>query len=135
MLADRERIAGADHPDTMAARSDLAFAYRSAGQLREAVPAYERALADRERVLGPSHPETLTSYGNLAHAYLDAGRVDAGIGLFERTLTDREWEGLDLLRAGASTKEIADALLFLEGAPFVTGEILHLDGGAHAGRW
>jgi NAD(P)-dependent dehydrogenase (short-subunit alcohol dehydrogenase family) len=32
-------------------------------------------------------------------------------------------------------QEIADALLFLEGAPFVTGEILHLDGGAHAGRW
>lgn len=31
--------------------------------------------------------------------------------------------------------EIADALLFLERAPFVTGEILHLDGGAHAGRW
>jgi NAD(P)-dependent dehydrogenase (short-subunit alcohol dehydrogenase family) len=31
--------------------------------------------------------------------------------------------------------EIADALLFLERAPFVTGEILHLDGGAHAGHW
>jgi len=31
--------------------------------------------------------------------------------------------------------EIAHALLFLERAPFVTGEILHLDGGAHAGRW
>jgi NAD(P)-dependent dehydrogenase (short-subunit alcohol dehydrogenase family) len=32
-------------------------------------------------------------------------------------------------------EEIAHALLFLERAPFVTGEILHLDGGAHAGRW
>jgi NAD(P)-dependent dehydrogenase (short-subunit alcohol dehydrogenase family) len=32
-------------------------------------------------------------------------------------------------------EEIADALLFLERAPFVTGEILHLDGGAHAGHW
>jgi NAD(P)-dependent dehydrogenase (short-subunit alcohol dehydrogenase family) len=31
--------------------------------------------------------------------------------------------------------EIAHALLFLERASFVTGEILHLDGGAHAGRW
>jgi NAD(P)-dependent dehydrogenase (short-subunit alcohol dehydrogenase family) len=32
-------------------------------------------------------------------------------------------------------EEIAHALLFLERAPFVTGEVLHLDGGAHAGRW
>jgi NAD(P)-dependent dehydrogenase (short-subunit alcohol dehydrogenase family) len=35
----------------------------------------------------------------------------------------------------AETHEIADALLFLERAPSVTGEILHIDGGAHAGRW
>jgi NAD(P)-dependent dehydrogenase (short-subunit alcohol dehydrogenase family) len=31
--------------------------------------------------------------------------------------------------------EIADAVLYLERAAFVTGEILHVDGGAHAGRW
>jgi len=34
----------------------------------------------------------------------------------------------------AEAAEVADALLFLERAPFVTGEILHLDGGASAGR-
>jgi len=33
------------------------------------------------------------------------------------------------------TQEIADALLFLENEPFITGEILHVDGGASAGRW
>lgn len=32
-------------------------------------------------------------------------------------------------------EEIVDAVLFLEAAPFVTGEVLHVDGGAHAGRW
>ncbi|MBR0735985.1 SDR family oxidoreductase [Bradyrhizobium liaoningense] len=32
-------------------------------------------------------------------------------------------------------EEIADAVVYLEGAAFVTGEILHVDGGAHAGRW
>jgi NAD(P)-dependent dehydrogenase (short-subunit alcohol dehydrogenase family) len=31
--------------------------------------------------------------------------------------------------------EIVDAVLYLEGANFVTGEILHVDGGQHAGRW
>lgn len=31
--------------------------------------------------------------------------------------------------------DIVDAVLFLETAGFVTGEILHVDGGANAGRW
>ena len=31
-------------------------------------------------------------------------------------------------------KDIVDAVLFLENAPFVTGEILHVDGGQSAGR-
>lgn len=34
-----------------------------------------------------------------------------------------------------TTAEMADAVLFLEGASFVSGEILHLDCGAHAGKW
>lgn len=33
------------------------------------------------------------------------------------------------------TSEIVDALLYLEAAPFVTGQILYVDGGAHAGKW
>jgi NAD(P)-dependent dehydrogenase (short-subunit alcohol dehydrogenase family) len=32
-------------------------------------------------------------------------------------------------------KDIADAVLYLAQADEVTGEILHVDGGAHAGRW
>lgn len=31
-------------------------------------------------------------------------------------------------------KEIVDAVLYLDGAGFVTGEVLHVDGGQHAGR-
>ncbi|WP_447752752.1 SDR family NAD(P)-dependent oxidoreductase [Sphingopyxis fribergensis] len=32
-------------------------------------------------------------------------------------------------------RDIVDAVLYLESAPFVTGEILHVDGGQNAGRW
>ncbi|SIO65263.1 NAD(P)-dependent dehydrogenase, short-chain alcohol dehydrogenase family [Singulisphaera sp. GP187] len=32
-------------------------------------------------------------------------------------------------------QEIVDAVLYLESATFVTGETLHVDGGAHAGHW
>ncbi len=31
--------------------------------------------------------------------------------------------------------EIVDAVLYLTDATFVTGEVLHVDGGAHAGKW
>jgi NAD(P)-dependent dehydrogenase (short-subunit alcohol dehydrogenase family) len=31
--------------------------------------------------------------------------------------------------------EMVDAVLYLDSAGFVSGEILHVDGGAHAGRW
>jgi NAD(P)-dependent dehydrogenase (short-subunit alcohol dehydrogenase family) len=32
-------------------------------------------------------------------------------------------------------KEVLDAVLFLTDATFTTGEILHVDGGAHTGKW
>lgn len=32
-------------------------------------------------------------------------------------------------------EEIANGVLYLENSPFVTGEILHIDGGASIGRW
>lgn len=32
-------------------------------------------------------------------------------------------------------QEVVDAVLFLTDATFTTGEILHVDGGAHAGKW
>ena len=35
----------------------------------------------------------------------------------------------------ADVKDVADAVLYLAQAGQVTGEILHVDGGAHAGRW
>jgi NAD(P)-dependent dehydrogenase (short-subunit alcohol dehydrogenase family) len=35
----------------------------------------------------------------------------------------------------SSVREIVDAVLFLTEAPRITGEVLHVDGGAHLGRW
>ena len=35
----------------------------------------------------------------------------------------------------STVKEIADAVLYLTEAQTVTGEVLHVDGGAHRGKW
>ena len=44
-------------------------------------------------------------------------------------------KSLHPIRRIGKVQEIVDALLFLETATFVTGEVLHVDGGAHAGKW
>jgi len=43
--------------------------------------------------------------------------------------------GLHPLGRMGEVQEIVDAVLFLENAKFVTGEILHVDGGQAAGHW
>jgi NAD(P)-dependent dehydrogenase (short-subunit alcohol dehydrogenase family) len=35
----------------------------------------------------------------------------------------------------SSAQEIVDAVVFLTEAPRITGEVLHVDGGAHLGKW
>ena len=84
-----EEALGDDHPDTLASRNDLAYAYQAAGRLGEAIPLYEQVLADQVQVLGPDHPDTLTSRNNLAYAYESAGRLDEAIPLYEEVLADR----------------------------------------------
>ncbi len=44
-------------------------------------------------------------------------------------------KGLHPIRRLGTVEEIVEAALFLAQARFVTGEILHVDGGAHAGKW
>jgi enoyl-[acyl-carrier-protein] reductase (NADH) len=35
----------------------------------------------------------------------------------------------------AEAEEVTEVVLYLESARFINGEVVHLDGGAHAGRW
>ena len=44
-------------------------------------------------------------------------------------------KGLHPMSRMGEIKEVVDAILFLTDATFTTGEILHVDGGAHAGKW
>jgi hypothetical protein len=43
--------------------------------------------------------------------------------------------GLGPLRHMGEVREVVEAVLYLESAPFVTGETLHAKGGTHAGHW
>jgi NAD(P)-dependent dehydrogenase (short-subunit alcohol dehydrogenase family) len=44
-------------------------------------------------------------------------------------------ESLNPMGSVTDSKEIADAVVYLTEARHVTGEVLHVDGGAHVGKW
>ena len=89
VLADRIRVLGPDHPDTLSSRNNLASVHQKVGCHGEAIALYEQNLADRLRVLGPDHSDTLSSRNNLAYAYESGGRLEEAIALYEQVLADR----------------------------------------------
>lgn len=95
----------------------------------------------------PSALASLTKGGldavtrSLAIEYADRGiRVNAvAPGVIKTPMHGPESHaflaGLHPLGRMGEIREIVDAILYLESATFVTGETLHVDGGAHAGHW
>jgi serine/threonine protein kinase len=67
---------GADHPDTLEARHELARSFEYLEQCARAIEILTDTLDRRTRVLGPDHPQTLASMYLLATAYGDLGRND-----------------------------------------------------------
>ena len=90
LLADRERVLGPDHPDTLSARASLAYWRGEAGDTDGAVSHYRQLLADRERVLGPDHPDTLSARTSLAYWRGEAGDTDGAVADYRQLLADRE---------------------------------------------
>ena len=78
---------------------------------------------------------------SLAIEYADKGiRVNAvAPGIIKTPMhapeTHEFLAGLHPLKRMGEVQEIVDAVLYLESAGFVTGEVLHVDGGQHAGKW
>jgi hypothetical protein len=62
----RERVLGPEHPDTLAARADLAWWTGDSGAAATARDQYAALLPIIERVLGPEHPQTLGARAGLA---------------------------------------------------------------------
>jgi len=78
---------------------------------------------------------------SLAIEYSDSNiRFDAiGAGIIDTPMHKPDahdmLKNLHPIHRLGTVQEIVDALRYLENAPFVNGEILHVDGGAHAGKW
>jgi hypothetical protein len=73
---------GAEHPDTLISRNNLALALWDLGRHEEAAAEHRAVLDIRTRILGAEHPDTLTSRNNLGLVLRDLGRppqTDSGM--------------------------------------------------------
>lgn len=77
---------GDEHPDTLAAMSELAETRRKQGDLSGARELNEKVLGIRRRVLGEEHPDTLTSMNNLAVTLRAQGDLPGARALLEQAL-------------------------------------------------
>jgi hypothetical protein len=71
---------GPEHPDTLAARAELATWTGRAGDAAGARDQLAALLRIRERVLGPEHPDTLSTCGNFARWAEKAKTADPDAG-------------------------------------------------------
>ena len=104
-------------------------------------------LADQPVAGVPASIPVLTKGGlnavtaALAIEYANTGiRFNAiGAGIIDTPMHKPETHGflktLHPIQRIGQVSEIVEAVLYLTAATFVTGEVLHVDGGAHAGKW
>ncbi len=86
VLALRESVLGAEHPDVGAALNFLAGVHFDKGAFKTAEPMYLRALAIREKAFGKEHLEVADSVNNLAVTTLNLGDYDRALPLYQRAL-------------------------------------------------
>ena len=133
-------LAGFFHVTTKAAAWML-------GKGRGHIVTITATIADQPMASLPAALAALTKGGlnavtrSLAIEYAERGiRVNAVAPGAIRTpmhspASHRFLSGLQPMGRMGETRDVLDAVLYLERATFVTGEILHVDGGASAGRW
>lgn len=89
VAAERARLLGAEHPDTLASRYETGFTLSRTGRTTEALAEFSAVAAGRDRALGPDHPDTLASRQEAAYALGRLGRHEEAHGIYESVLASR----------------------------------------------
>ncbi|WP_267243458.1 serine/threonine-protein kinase [Streptomyces sp. PR69] len=118
VAAERERVLGADHPDTLASRYEIGFSLSRTGRAAEALRAFGEVADARTRVLGADHPETLAARQEAAFAQGQLGRHAEAHELYTAVLEARE---------RTMGPEHPDTLLCRHNLAFTLGRLGRLD--------
>ncbi|GHA68670.1 MULTISPECIES: serine/threonine-protein kinase [Streptomyces] len=90
VAAERERLLGPDHPDTLASRYEAAFTLGRTGRAADALRAYKGVAQARIRTLGADHADTLAVRQEMAYTLGRLGRHTDAHQVYTSVLTARE---------------------------------------------
>ncbi|MFF3330584.1 tetratricopeptide repeat protein [Streptomyces sp. NPDC002888] len=90
VAAERERLLGPDHPDTLASRYEVAFTLSRTGRAADALREYKHVAAARIRALGADHPDTLAVRQEMAYVLGQLGRHEDAHKVYVSVLAARE---------------------------------------------
>ncbi|MFF8536494.1 tetratricopeptide repeat protein [Streptomyces sp. NPDC015532] len=90
VAAERERLLGPDHPDTLASRYEFGFTLSRTGHPGEALGEYAHVAQARERVFGVDHPDTLAARQEMAYVLGQLGRHVEAHQAYTSVLAARE---------------------------------------------
>ncbi|MFC8657614.1 tetratricopeptide repeat protein [Streptomyces parvus] len=90
VAAQRGRVLGPDHPDTLASHYEIGLTLSRTGRAEEALHEFARVAEGREHALGTDHPLTLAARQATAHALGRLGRHAEAHQLYETVLAVRE---------------------------------------------
>ncbi|GGQ89984.1 serine/threonine-protein kinase [Streptomyces flaveolus] len=90
VAGERERLLGADHPDTLASRYEIAFTLSRTGRAADALRAYKRVAEARIRILGADHADTLAARQEMAYVLGRLGRYADAHQVYTAVLAARE---------------------------------------------
>jgi tetratricopeptide (TPR) repeat protein/cellulose biosynthesis protein BcsQ len=122
LVRARSDLLGDLHPDTLAAKCDLAETLRTDGDIRDAFALHKQVLAGRQESLGDMHKDTLRSCLHTANCLDELERYDEEIEVYgnvlplldrvfgpldPETLTARSNLALTLELAGRSEESVA----------------------------
>ncbi|WP_306750982.1 toll/interleukin-1 receptor domain-containing protein [Saccharothrix yanglingensis] len=88
LLEVQSGVLGAEHPDTLATRQDLASAYLDLGDHDRALRMLEDLLPVHLRVLGPDDKATLETRRLLADALAQSSRFEEALAAYEEVIID-----------------------------------------------
>src|SRR5258707_10164925 len=100
---------------------------------RQAAPSARPTLSRRERFHSSGDLFEITEAEGLDHVCLD--RRDVLVGLVGTKRCANDGARSAAMGTISEAKDIAEAVVYLTEARHVTGEVLHVEGGARAGRW
>jgi tetratricopeptide (TPR) repeat protein len=85
----RESVLGAQHIDTLRAKTSLSRTLQRQGRMKAAEQLKEDIVAELTAQLGPSHPETRDALHRLASVYSYHGKFDKGVAIKKQLLAEQ----------------------------------------------